>query len=130
MEDERPERAHGPPIDVHDPLLDDGPVQSVQRLIAQAREAADSEIAYWRAVAAFGTVALRRASIAAVLAILLLFVGLLTVAIGSVLAIGHQLGFWAATAIVAGLFLIGGLVAAILSRRAVRQFTDAAKAQD
>jgi hypothetical protein len=109
--------------DAIDPETDgaeDKPLESVKRLIADARTAAENEIALARACGTVLAASAKAATFWAVTAVMTAFVTLLVVALGAMLVLSVSLGMGAAMAIVVGALLLLLVIAAMKARAAMR----------
>ena len=94
------------------PVTDDGPMEAIKRLIDEAQAAAASESALLKLCGAVVLSAIKAMSAWGVVALFCGFVGLLTFAVGAVIAVAQWTGAVLAVVIVPGiLFAIAGLAA-------------------
>ncbi len=118
--DHNPDQTRAAPDDV-------GPIAAVDLLIDEARAAVSQEIDLMKALAAAGAQTARNVGIMGVAAVLIALVAMMTLAVGAMFAIAAQLGFGAATAIVVGGLVLMGAILALMMRRQIAHFRDAAQ---
>lgn len=104
-----------------------GPKTAVDLLIEETRLALGQELDLVWALAAAGALTGRNVALLGATAILVALVALMTLAIGVMLAIAANHGFWVAAAIVAGVLGLILAILAVLIRRAIARFQSAAR---
>lgn len=108
-----------------DPGPADSPVDAIRQLIADAQAAAASETALIKLSGQFALRAIKAMSIWGIIAVMCGFVGLLSLAIGALLALAQTIGVWLAMLIVPGVLFAVAALAAVRVRARSRDMRTA-----
>lgn len=98
--------------------------EALQGLVDDARATVDSELALWKASGAVAAEGAKTVSLWGVAAVILLFVAVLTLAIGIMIALIPIVGPWLAALIVPAVLLLLTAIAALKARSGVTMVKD------
>lgn len=111
----------GEPVDIERTIDAGSAVDSLRLLIGEAKAAAASEVELAKACGAIVGASAKTISIWSVVALITLFVAVLTLAIGLMIALATVTGPWWAAVIVPGVLLVVTLIAALIIRGAAKR---------